>query len=89
LDRGWMEEASCLLVENPSPKYQRIPSEEQKKADATNMIEISFSSENAERVADILVRPGESHRFEPAYLDRVWVRSTSDSGSYTVTLYPR
>lgn len=89
LDRGWMEEASCLLIANPAPKYPKIPTEEQKRLDAERVIEISFSPEDSSRVADILVRPGESHRFEPAYLDRVWVRSASDSGSYTVTLYPR
>lgn len=89
LDRGWMEEASCLLISNPTPRYPKIPTEEQKKLDAEKMIEVSFSSENPDRVADILVRPGESHRFEPAYLDRVWIRSTSENGSYTVTLYPR
>lgn len=89
LDCGWIKEASCLLIENPSPKYQRIPTEVQRRSDADNVIEVSFSPENSTRVADIVVHPGESHRFEPAYLDRVWVRSSGESGSYTVTLYPR
>ncbi len=82
LDVGWIEKAGLLVIHNEEGKHLTVnPTEEEAKAIADSIVEISS---NPEGCFSILVRPGESTRFEPSDVSKLQIRSQSDKAAIII-----
>lgn len=93
LDKGWMEEAALLVLENLLPQYATIPEPEQRREDESRVVEIGAvqtSDSLSPAVAPFAeVRPGESCRFCPVALVNLRVRCVNGQATCNLHLYPR
>ncbi len=86
LDVGWIEKPGLLVINNEEGKHLTVnPTEEEAKAIADRVVEISSNPEGCFR---ILIRPGESTRFEPSDVSKLQIRSQSDKASVIIHAFP-
>ena len=86
LDVGWIEKAGLLVIHNEEGQHLTAnPTEEEAKTIADSIVEISSNSEGCFR---ILVRPGESTRFEPSDVFKLQIRSRTAKAFVTIHAFP-
>ena len=92
LDRGWIEDAGQVVVENTEGKRLSVnPTLGEKSRIDEQVIEVGAEDKNGQVVAFALVPPrGESARWYPADVAKIRLRSLSgDPIRASVTVHPR
>jgi hypothetical protein len=86
LKLGWLENCSQLLLKNEEGKFAYNPTEEQKQAVASRVIQLSFTQENP--TAHVLIPPGENSRFRPYSAQGLMLRCECGNAQYTIYAVP-
>lgn len=92
LDCGWLQGTKMLLIENESPNYQKVPTDEERRRDKEKVVEVGLDmieikgSHCYKTFASI--PPGQTARFLPADLASLGVRCQAGQTTYKVTLIP-
>jgi hypothetical protein len=86
VDTGWLgDQVGMLIIKNREGKYDRIPTEGQKKEDAKRVLEISYD-EGA--TPPWIVLPQESFRGHPSLVDGLKMRSRHGQIRVTIAAFP-
>lgn len=89
LDRGWLESAGMLLVENKEGQFTQVqPREEERKAALMRVVEVGLAGANPQPTRFAVVRPAESCRFEPADVTGLWLRCRFGTARVIISLIP-
>lgn len=89
LDSGWLTEASQLKVSNEEGRFPVVyPTQEERAESMERVVEIGLCIAADPPVRFALIRPGESCRFEPADLSRLYLRCRKGTARVTVTVIP-
>lgn len=92
LDLGWIEHLSAvgmLSLLNKLPVWQVQPTPEQRTEAEARIIEIGVPVTDGMLMPMIVVRPGESCRFEPSGMVPLWIRSRADGARLTIVVIPK
>lgn len=93
LDRGWLEAASLLILQNEEGRYPATrPSAEEKQAIAERVVEIGLDPGDGDwnyLTPVLLVRPGRTCTVEPADLKNLMVRCRKGAARCVLYLFPR
>jgi hypothetical protein len=88
IDRGWITNCELLLIENNEGRFtQTNPSDEERKAAASKVVEVGLLMPIGAVMAFARIKPGESCRFQPCDLDFIMIRCRQEA-SITITLIP-
>lgn len=88
LDRGWVERASLLILENKEGmSYEINPSHEDRKADKQKIVLLGLAS--GDYAEDFLeIQPGEHVKITPTQLDRLRIRCLHKEARVLMHLVP-
>lgn len=90
LELAWIERAGQIALANTEGKFTLIPSSEERREVEGRVIEVGAWDFLATRIAPfLLIRPGESARFEPADAKHIRLRCRRGEARVKVDAFPQ
>jgi hypothetical protein len=100
LDKGWLEVAGLLHIQNVPERFSRQPSVQERESAAAKIIDIAFvpaqesklrdmhSPKRQPIVANCYILPGETTRIHPADLNTIYLRSQCGVAKCLISIIP-